>query len=131
MANFNPYNQNSPSPISDIGASSLQGKVSGSSPVIPSPQAMSFQTSMADHLRAVSSLIGDNVQQKAANEGTQGVATQNLNGYTMTPVSVRTTPKRINSMVKGSLPGVGKLYNPGAVKVPKIGPIRNNNNKVK
>ena len=132
MANYNPYNQNAPGPISDVGSSSLQGKVSASGPNIPTPQAMSFQTSVADHLRAIQSLVGDNIQQKADNAGLQGPATQSLNGYTSTPVPVRVTPKKIHSLVKGSLPGVGTLYNPNSIKVKKIGPINiNSENKVK
>lgn len=99
---FNAFNSNIPPAIADMGGQSIEGPVNQIR--ITPPQAAPVPSSKTT---SSSSSI-----QSQATQGANGQNPPAPNSYSMNPIMMRTSPKRIHSVIKAGLPSIGNLYNP-------------------
>ena len=105
---------NTPPPIADVGSQSLEGPVSMSKITAPQPPSQGMLG------KAANSLTQQNTIQSQATQGASGQNPAPPNGFSMNPIIMRTTPKRIHSVIKSGLPSIGNLYSgPKSVKKEK------------
>ena len=95
---------NTPPPIADVGSQSLEGPTSISRITAPTPPQQGMLSN------AQSSLSKQNTIQSQATQGASGQNPASPNGYSMSPILMRTSPKRIHSVIKSGLPSIGNLY---------------------
>jgi hypothetical protein len=95
---------NTPPPIADVGSQSLEGPVSMNRITAPQPPSQGMLG------KAASSLAQQNTIQNQATQGASGQNPASPNGYSMNPILMHTSPKRIHSVIKSGLPSIGNLY---------------------
>ena len=103
---FNAYSSNIPPPIANMGAASIEGPVSQQHAPSAAQAAVPGGPSLLGS--------GPNSPQTQSQMGAKQLpgAPTSPQPYESAPIVMRTTPKRIHSQVKSSLPSIGNLYKP-------------------